>query len=69
MDSKQRATQKFKLGNPNYMVDYYQANKAKFKEKIECPICNKTYAYSNKNKHHNSKYHKKAMDLIQNNNT
>ena len=65
MDSKQRATQKFKLGNPNYMVDYYQANKAKFKEKIECPICGCQYAYSNKNKHYNSKKHlKKYTELF-----
>ena len=62
MDSKQRATQKFKSNNPNYMIDYYQQNKQKFKEKIECPICKKLYAYSNKNKHHNSKYHIKKLN-------
>ena len=61
MDSKARATKKFKSNNPNYMIDYYQQNKQKFKEKIECPICKKLYAYSNKNKHHNSKYHIKKL--------
>ena len=61
MDSKQRAIEKFKSNNPHYMVDYYQANKQKFKQKIECPICNRLYAYSNKNKHNNSKKHQKAI--------
>lgn len=62
MDSKQRATQKFKSNNPDYMINYYQQNKQKFKEKIECPICKKLYAYSNKNKHNNSKYHIKKIN-------
>ncbi len=62
MDSKQRATEKFKTKHPNYMINYYQVNKQKFKEKIECPICNKLYAYSNKNKHQNSKYHIKKLN-------
>jgi hypothetical protein len=61
MDSKERATQKFKLNNPNYMIDYYQQNKQKFKEKIDCTICGGKYAYSNKNKHNNSKKHIKKL--------
>ena len=66
MDSKQRATQKFKSNNPNYMIDYYQQNKQKFKEKIECPICGCQYAYSNKNKHYNSKKHLKKYNELSN---
>ena len=62
MDSKQRATEKFKSNNPTYMIDYYRENKQKFKQKIECPICGCQYAYSNKNKHYNSKKHLKKLN-------
>jgi len=41
----------------------YEKTNEKWKDRIKCEICNKTYTRSNKYRHNNTKYHKMYEEM------
>jgi len=54
---------KFLQLHTDYYKNYYENNKDKYKKRTEC-ICGKSYSYTNKFKHVNTKHHKIHTELV-----
>lgn len=55
---------KFLQLHKDYYKNYYHNNKDKYKKRTEC-ICGKSYSYTNKFKHMQTKHHRIHADLVE----
>lgn len=58
-------TNKYKLANKRYHLNFMTKHKEKINKKCVCELCFGTYSYFNKSKHYKSKRHIRASDFFE----